>query len=160
MDDFLDAEDERRILRLCAQYCHYFSHGLAEDFAALFTPEGRFTRLYAGAAQHGNFGNPAGSVQGTADLTALVRQRAGVFRNMVRHHQTDIVVRPGKDGDHAVAKSYMLVTDWRDGPGKLTGTAEVYAEFARTAAGWRFQSITLATHPRAPDQPERPLPKA
>ena len=150
---FIDVEDERQILRLYALYCHTFNHGEAEAWAGLFAPDGSFTRLNAGAAQHGNFGNPAGTTSGTAKLVELAKGRREMFKGLVRHQQTDMVIEPGKDGDHARGKSFILVTDWRDGPGRLAAVGDCDAEFVRTPAGWRFASITLSTLPRANVQP-------
>jgi hypothetical protein len=147
--DFVPADDERRILRLYALYCHYFNHGEAESWAALFAENGSFTRLNAGARQHGNFGNPAGTVAGRDNLVAMAEGRREMFKGLVRHQQTDMVIEPGRDGDHAVGKSFILVTDWRDGPGRLAAVGDCAAEFVRTEAGWRFLSITLSTLPRA-----------
>ena len=76
-----------------------------------------------------------------------------MFRGMVRHLQTDIVVQPGADRDHARGKSFILVTDWRNGPGEIRGCGDGEAEFVRTAEGWRFASVTLATYPRAAEAP-------
>jgi hypothetical protein len=150
---FLPAHDERQIVRLYALYCHYFNHGEAENWAGIFAQDGSFTRLNAGAKQHGNFGNPAGSVVGRADLIEMAKSRREMFKGLVRHQQTDMVIEPGRDADHAVGKSFILVTDWREGPGRLTAVGDCAAEFVRTAEGWRFLSITLSTLPRAAAQP-------
>ena len=56
---FIDAEDERQILRLYALYCHYLNHGEVEGWAALFSPEGCFTRLHTGAGAR-KFRQPGG----------------------------------------------------------------------------------------------------
>lgn len=156
--DFIDPEDERQILRLYALYCHTFNHGEAEAWANLFSDEGSFTRLNAGAKQHGNFGNPAGTATGTAALVALAQGRGELFKGLVRHQQTDMVIEPGKDASHARGKSFILVTDWRDGPGRLAAVGDCTAEFVRTPAGWRFASITLSTLPRASVPPTAPAP--
>ena len=150
---FLPVEDERQILRLYALYCHTFNHGEVEAWAAIFAPDGAFTRLNAGATQHGNFGNPSGSTIGTEDLIALAKGRREMFKGMVRHQQTDMIIEPGDGPDHARGKSFILVTDWRDGPGRLAALGDCAAEFVRTAVGWRFKSITLSTFPRAAPAP-------
>jgi hypothetical protein len=150
---FIDIDDERQIVRLFALYCHTFNHGAAEEWAGLFAADGRFTRLNAGAVQHGNFGNPAGTVAGTENLIEMAKGRREMFKGLVRHQQTDMIVEPGPDKDHAVAKSFILVTDWRDGPGRLAAVGDCTAEFVRTANGWRFQSITLSTLPRPTPAP-------
>lgn len=146
--EFLPVEDERQILRLYALYCHYFNHGEAEAWANLFTEDGSFTRLHTGAKQHGNFGNPAGTITGHAAMIEMQLGRKEMFKGKVRHFQTDMVITPGKDADHAVGKSFILVTDWRDGPGRTSGVGDCAAEFVRTPKGWRFSSIKLGTMPR------------
>lgn len=155
MQHFINVEDERRILRLYALYCHTFNHGEAEGWAGLFTTDGSFTRLNAGAKQHGNFGNPAGTTAGTENLIAMAKGRRELFKGLVRHQQTDMVIEPGKNVDHANGRSFILVTDWRDGPGRLAAVGDCTAEFVRTADGWRFASITLSTLPRPTAAPEK-----
>jgi hypothetical protein len=71
-----------------------------------------------------------------------------MFLGLVRHQQTDAVITPGEDSDHASGISFILLTDWRDGPGKLRAVGDCHAEFVRLPEGWRFQSITLSTLPR------------
>ena len=155
MQGFIDLEDERRILRLYALYCHTFNHGEAEAWAALFSADGRFTRLNAGAKQHGNFGNPAGTTSGTENLIEMAKGRRELFKGLVRHQQTDMVIEPGKNVDHATGRSIILVTDWRDGPGRLAAVGDCTAEFVRTAGGWCFANITLSTLPRPAVAPEK-----
>ncbi|MDI6028799.1 nuclear transport factor 2 family protein [Corticibacterium sp. UT-5YL-CI-8] len=154
MFEMLPVEDERQILRLYALYCHYFNHGEAEAWADLFVPDGAFTRLNAGAVQHGNFGNPAGTTTGRDNLLALSKGRRELFKCLVRHQQTDMVVTPGLDANHAVGQSFILVTDWRDGPGRLAAVGDCTAEFVRLADGWRFARITLSTLPRLTPDPK------
>lgn len=157
---FVPVEDERHILRLYALYCHYFNHGEAENWAALFAEDGAFTRLNTGAKQHGNFGNPAGTVSGRGNLVAMAEGRRDMFKGLVRHQQTDMVIEPGRDRDHAIGKSFILVTDWREGPGRLAAVGDCATEFVRTEAGWRFLSITLATLPRMAPTPAQDEPAA
>jgi hypothetical protein len=142
IDAFTPVEDERRILRLYALYCHYFNHGEAGKWVDLFAPDGSFTRLNAAA------GAASGSTTGHAALTELALSRRGLFRGLVRHQQTDMVITPGKDADHASGISFILLTDWREGAGILRAVADCRAEFVRLERGWRFQSVTLSTLPR------------
>ena len=150
---FISPEDEQHIRRLYALYCHHFNHGNAEEWVSLFTEDGSFTRLNAGAKQHGNFGNPAGTTLGHDDLLKLALGRREMFKGLVRHQQTDMVIRPGRDTDEALGRSLILVTDWRDGPGRLAAVGECDAMFRRTGQGWRFVSITLNTLPRSAPPP-------
>lgn len=146
---FIAIDDERRILRLYALYCHTFNHGEAEAWADLFSEDGVFERLNASAAQHGGSGVGSGAVRGRAALLDMAKGRRELFKGLVRHQQTDMIVEPGEDADHARGRSFILVTDWRDGPGRLQAVGDCAAEFVRTPQGWRFRSITLSTLPKA-----------
>lgn len=148
LDRFIAAEDERRILRLYARYCHHFNHGEAENWVSLFAPDGSFTRLNPSAASPGKPANPPGKTQGHADLMSVALSRREMFQGRVRHQQTDIVIQPGEDEDHASGISFILLTDWREGAGLLRSVGDCKAEFVRLAEGWRFQSISLSTLPR------------
>ncbi|PJN96328.1 hypothetical protein CNY89_03185 [Amaricoccus sp. HAR-UPW-R2A-40] len=149
MLDFVPVEDEQKIRRLYALYCHYFNHGEAEAWVDLFAPEGSFRRLNPSAAAPGQAANPAGAVAGHKALMEMARGRREMFQGLVRHQQTDIVVTPGEDADRASGVSFILLTDWRDGPGKIRAVGDCHAEFVRLAQGWRFSSITLSTLPRS-----------
>ncbi|KQY25751.1 MULTISPECIES: nuclear transport factor 2 family protein [Rhizobium/Agrobacterium group] len=149
LNDFIPAEDERRIHRLYALYCHYFNHGEAEKWVELFAPNGTFTRLNASAAVPGKTANPAGSTVGHEALLDLARGRREMFRGLVRHQQTDIVLTPGTDGDYVDGISFILLTDWREGAGLLRAVGDCRAAFVRLTEGWRFQSIELSTLPRS-----------
>lgn len=141
-------EDEREIHRLYALYCHYFNHGEASKWVALFAPDGSFTRENPSAAVPGQQVNPAGTTKGHAALMEMALGRREMFKGLVRHQQTDIVLNRGQDVDHASGISFILLTDWRDGPGKIRAVGDCFAEFIRTDEGWRFQSIRLSTLPR------------
>lgn len=149
MRDFVPLEDEQRIRRLYALYCHYFNHGEAEKWVALFAPDGRFSRLNASTAAPGQAANPAGTTEGHAALLELALGRREMFKGLVRHQQTDIVITPGAGPERAEGISFILLTDWRDGPGKLRAVGDCHAEFVRLTEGWRFQSISLSTLPRS-----------
>lgn len=147
ISQFIPIEDERRIQRLYALYCHYFNHGEAEKWVSLFAPDGRFTRLNASTAAPGQQANPAGSTIGHEKLLEMAFSRREMFKGMVRHQQTDIVITQGGDADHANGVSFILLTDWREGAGKLRSVGDCRAQFTRLSQGWRFQSIELNTLP-------------
>lgn len=149
VDRFIDAEDERRILRLYALYCHGFAHGRPEDWVALFAEGGVFEKRNA---SQGGLGTSAETVTGHAELLAMTVGRRAMFRDQVRHQQTDIVILPGEDADHATGHSLILVTDWRSGAGRLAALGSCTCRFVRTAQGWRFARITLSSLP-APQDP-------
>ncbi|RDE07882.1 nuclear transport factor 2 family protein [Pelagibacterium lacus] len=144
----LPIEDERQILRLYALYCHTFNHGDAQDFVDLFTPEAGFVKLNTGVKEFGSLGTPKGDAHGHAELLDLALGRRELFKGLVRHQQTDMVICSGESEDVAWGKSFILVTDWRDGPGRLAAVGDCTASFARTSAGWRFSRIELSTLPR------------
>ncbi|WP_170297786.1 nuclear transport factor 2 family protein [Paracoccus litorisediminis] len=143
----LPVEDEQAILRLYALYCHYFNHGEARKWVELFAPDGSFTRLNPSATAPGQIANPAGSTTGHAALMEMALGRREMFRGLVRHQQTDIVLNPGPGPDRAEGISYILLTDWRDGPGKIRAVGDCFATFIRASGDWRFQSIELSTLP-------------
>ncbi|MEO9778052.1 MAG: nuclear transport factor 2 family protein [Sedimentitalea sp.] len=144
LDDFIDPEDERRILRLYALYCHFFAHGTPEDWVSIFTPDGVFAKL---SASQGGLGTQAQNVEGEAELLEMTLGRREMFQGQVRHQQTDIVVLPGADADSATGRSLILVTDWRSGEGRLAALGTCEATFRRTADGWRFARIELSALP-------------
>lgn len=148
LDRFIAAEDERRILRLYALYCHYFNHGEAENWVSLFAPDGSFTRLNPSTAAPGKAANPAGTTKGHVDLMSMALSRREMFQGRVRHQQTDIVITLGTDENRASGISFILLTDWREGAGLLRSVADCQAEFVRLPEGWRFQSIGISTLPR------------
>lgn len=143
--DFIDIEDERQILRLYALYCHHFNHGNVEEWVDLFAPDGSFTRLNPSA---GAQANPVGTTKGHDALRQMIGQRREMFRGLVRHQQTDMVITPGQDADHATGISFILLTDWREGAGHLRAVGDCHAEFRRLEQGWRFATIALSTLPR------------
>ncbi len=145
LDSFVAPEDERRIRRLYALYCHYFAHGAPEDWVSIFTPDGVFAKL---TASQGGLGTTAQTVEGSAELLEMTMGRREMFQGQVRHQQTDIVILPGDDADSAVGHSLILVTDWRSGQGRLAALGTCKAEFRRTEAGWRFKRIELTALPK------------
>ncbi|WP_370301440.1 nuclear transport factor 2 family protein [Pseudooceanicola sp.] len=145
LDSFVDPEDERRIHRLYALYCHFFAHGEPEEWVSIFTPDGVFAKL---SASQGGLGTSAQTVEGHAALLEMTKGRREMFQGQVRHQQTDIVILPGADADSAVGHSLILVTDWRSGQGRLAALGSCKSEFKRIAAGWRFQRIELTALPK------------
>lgn len=145
LDDFVDPEDERRIRRLYALYCHFFAHGTPEDWVSIFTPDGVFAKL---SASQGGLGTSAQTVEGHAALREMTLGRREMFQGQVRHQQTDIVILPGEDADSAVGHSLILVTDWRSGAGRLAALGTCKADFKRTEQGWRFARIELSALPK------------
>lgn len=149
VSDVMPVDDERQIYRLYALYCHYFNHGEAEKWASLFAPDGSFMRLNPSTAAPGQKANPAGRTVGHAALVEMALSRREMFKGQVRHQQTDIIITPGCDTNHANGISLILLTDWRDGPGRLRSVGDCHAEFVRLSEGWRFKSIELSTLPRS-----------
>lgn len=145
MTDLLPMEDERQIHHLYARYCHGFAHGSAQDWVDIFAADGVFEKHNP---SHGGLGTSAERVQGHADLMKMILGRREKFRGQVRHQQTDILLSPGKSRDEASGVSLILVTDWRDGSGRLAGLGHCTASVARGADGWRFTHLLLNTLPK------------
>lgn len=149
MLDFVPLEDGQKSRRLYALYRHYFNHGEAEAWVALFAPDGSFARLNPSAAASGQAANPAGAVAGRKAPMEMALGRRKMFQGLARHQQTDMVITPGADAGHASSVSFTLLTDWREGPGKIRAVGDCHAEFVRLPEGWRLRSLTLSTLPRS-----------
>jgi len=146
-DKILSLEDERQIIRLMNLYCHYINDGNAEEWAGLFSENGCFERLNPSPASVGGLETPAGATEGRDALHELMIGRRKIFRGLVRHQNSDIVLFKGDHDDHAVGRSTMLITDWRDGPGRVSVITDCRSEFVRKPDGWRIQSVRLKTLP-------------
>ena len=65
----------------------------------------------------------------------------------MRHQQTNIAIDP--DGpNQAKSLSYGMITDWRDGPGKIAMFANYHNRFRKTGDGWRFTAVAIDLLPR------------
>lgn len=146
-DPSVTPEDDTRIRALYARYCHYFDANRIADWAGLFTADGSFTRVNAPPAGKGGSGLPAETATGRAALVALGERAQASFRGLMRHQQTDIFIDM-TGPDSAEGTSYGLITDWRDGPGRIAMIGTYRTRLARQADGWRFASVAIDILPR------------
>jgi SnoaL-like domain len=141
-DKELPIEDEIRIRSMFAKYVHLLDTGDARGWGNLFTADGSWTRVNSPSRQLGGSGLPAETVEGRENLVQMaldvVKSR---FNGLVRHQMTDVYVEPGDDPDTARGLSRALITDWNDGPGKVSMVGDYKLEFRRTPDGWRIRSI-------------------
>lgn len=145
MEELLPIEDERQIRRLYARYCHGFAHGSAEDWVDIFALDGVFEKRNP---SHGGLGTAAEYVQGHDELMKMILGRREKFSGLVRHQQTDILLSPGPSANEAKGVSLILVTDWREGAGRLAALGHCTARFVNGPTGWRFAHLVLDTLPK------------
>ena len=119
--EMLDAEDERQIRFLMGHYVHLLDAAEDEKWAELFTEDGQWIRNNAAPVALGGSGIAAGTLTGRAALVDLVKRSISEnFRLLGRHMVSDLVVWRSQDADTAHGRCRMLITDWRDGPGKIS----------------------------------------
>ena len=144
----LPVDDELEIRSLFARYGHLADAGDVA-FGLLFTEDGSWTRLNSGNVGQGGTGLPPETIRGRAAMVQqmMVETVQRKFRGLVRHQMTDFYVEPGQSADEAIGYSRALITDWRDGPGKISMLATYHTRFVRTADGWLIQHIDCALLP-------------
>ena len=144
----LTLEDRLEIGNLFARYGRLVDGGDAEGYADLYTEDGSFDRINPLVDGTGS-GLPAQAFRGRAALAQLVRDIAVTFQGKMRHQLTDIYVEPTGEPGEARGTCYALITDWRDGPGKLSMHATYRMSIVRTDDGWRFKDVTIERLPAA-----------
>jgi len=145
----LSVEDRLEIQSLYSRYGRCVDGGLAEEYAALFTEDGSFARTNESPSAAGGSGLPPQSFEGREALIALVNHLAKVFQGKMRHQLTDIQVDPGAGPDDAVGVCYGLITDWREGAGRLSMHCTYRTTLRRTPDGWKFDKMKLERLPAA-----------
>ncbi len=145
----LATDDELEIRSLFARYGHLADAG-DPMFGELFTEDGSWTRLNTGNAGQGGTGLPQETIRGRAAIVQrmMVETVQARFQGLVHHQITDLYLEPGATPDEATGHARALITDWRDGPGRISMFARYGIRFARTADGWRIRSMDCALLPR------------
>lgn len=117
------AADELDIMELVARYNHAIDHRRADDFAAVFAPEGE---LWADGALR---------ARGTAALAEHIRkaERTG---QQIRHWPCNPLVRVS--GDAATLRMYVLAWDVTGGGMRAQIMAEYDDALARVDGRWKF----------------------
>jgi ketosteroid isomerase-like protein len=145
----LSIEDQLEIQSLYSRYARCVDSGDADGYVALFTEDGSFTRTNASPASAGGSGLPPQAFVGRAALHKLVRDLAEVFQGKMRHQLTDIHIEGGADADSARGVCYGLISDWREGAGRLSMHCTYDTVIVRTPGGWRFHEMKIERLPNA-----------
>lgn len=142
----LSLEDHHEIMQLYARYGRCVDGGDADGYVGLFTEDGSFARTNPIVEGTGS-GLPPAKFEGHAALQRLVEDLATQFRGKMRHQLTDILIEPGEEDGEAHGVCYGLITDWREGSGKLSMHGTYQMRIVRTPLGWRFTDVALSRLP-------------
>jgi len=143
----LPVDDELEIRSLFARYGHLADAG-DPNFVRLFTEDASWTRVNSPPAAHGGSGLPPETIRGHDKLAALMEDvMKKKFRQRMHHQMTDFYVVPGATADDAMGHARALITDWRDGPGKIAMFGKYDVRFRRTGDGWRISEVTVRVLP-------------
>lgn len=124
----LSIEDRLDIHDLFARYCFLVDQGKADEWTALFTPDGVFD--VPGLA----------NMVGSAQIRQIAEMVAGKSQGKWRHQITNLLAEAGGTPDVANVTMYSLVTDW-SGAGTV-GTFNDYSGRLRKIAGvWRIVEL-------------------
>lgn len=146
--DRLPIEDDLAIRFMFSKYAHLADSGDAEGWADLFTEDASWTRVNSPSRDKGGSGQPAGTMTGRSQLAQMVVDTVHVrFNYLCRHQITDVHLACGDDPDSAIGLARALITDWTEGPGKISMVADYDLTFARTAGGWKISSIACTLLP-------------
>lgn len=149
-EECVPVADDLAMRNLLARYAHYADAGDPDRFAALFVQDGSWTRENSPPASLGGSGLPSQTVTGHAQLRRMIEESIiARFRRLFRHQMTDILIEPGDGPDIAHGLCRALITDWREGGGKIAMCATYRSVFVRTPEGWRFRSVRVSVLPTA-----------
>ena len=144
---FVAPADELQIRNLIARYAYAIDGGETEAFASLFLEDGVWMRENAPPATQGGSGPPQ-TVRGRSGLMDLIETAIiGRFQRKARHQMTDVLVEPGPDENSAKVLYRALVTDWREGPGRVSMCVNYTAACVRTDNGWKFATVSARVLP-------------
>jgi hypothetical protein len=145
--DVLAPADELQIRNLIARYAYAIDGGEKEAFASLFLEDGAWSRENPPPATQDGSGPPQ-AVRGRAGLMDLIETAIiGRFQRKARHQMTDVLVEPGSDENSAKVRYRALVTDWREGPGRVSMCVNYTAACVRTDDGWKFATVSARVLP-------------
>jgi hypothetical protein len=144
----LPLDDELEIRSLFARYGHLADVG-NPAFVDLFTEDATWTRANSPAQSQGGSGLPPETIRGHAKLLVMMSETMlKRFKGLVHHQMTDFYVEPGAGANEAVGHSRALITDWRDGPGKIAMFGTYTTHFTKTTRGWRIRDIVVEVLPK------------
>ena len=136
----LTADDRAEIRQLVASYAHALGTCAADDYAALFTPDGRFSTTEFRVPKHRELYGASATLQGHAQLRELVQTEEHCMKDASPANRSprslpDLEIKPSPEG--ATGKAHFAKDGWYE---------DVYV---RTAEGWRFKSRMVFMPPRA-----------
>ena len=144
---FVAPADELQIRNLIARYAYAIDGGEKEAFANLFLEDGAWSRENPPSATQNDSGPPQ-AVRGRMGLMDLIETAIiGRFQRKARHQMTDVLVEPGPDENSAKVLYRALVTDWREGPGRVSMCVNYTAACVRTDDGWQFATVSARVLP-------------
>jgi hypothetical protein len=123
----LTTEDRLDIAELFARYSRYVDRNQADDWLALFLPEGSFEIV--GVMK----------LDGTEQLAGMPAMLAQQSGGRWRHQITDLITEAGPDENSAIAVATGLITDWNRGT--LVGSADYRAGLRRVNGNWRIATL-------------------
>jgi hypothetical protein len=148
MRSVLPPVDDLALRNLLARYAMFADAGDGPGFAALFTDDGEWVRENESPSSLGGSGLPPITITGRNDIAAMIsRVVDGAFQLKFRHQMTDLLMEAGNHTDEAHGVSRALITDWREGPGKLAMCATYHWRFRRTSDGWLIAFVRLRLLP-------------
>lgn len=121
----MSTTDRLDLLELYARYAWAYDGGHAEEYAALFTPDGRFERP------------GAEPVCGRGDLAGLVTAAQGRGSGYT-HVTSNVVVAATSDG--ASGRAYVVLLRIEPGAVSLLAAGRYHDEFVRMPDGWRIST--------------------
>jgi SnoaL-like domain len=147
-DDQLPVADDLALRNLVARYAYFADAGDLDAFANLFVKDGSWTRENTPAAARGGSGLPAETVVGHDKIKTMIDESIiKRFNRKFRHQMTDVLIEPGDGPDDAKGRSRALITDWREGAGKIAMCGAYTWRFVRTPDGWRLKSASVNVLP-------------
>jgi hypothetical protein len=148
MQSALPPVDDLALRNLVARYALFADAGDGLGIAALFTDDGEWVRENESPSRFGGSGLPPTTVVGRNDIAALISRVVDAdFQRKFRHQMTDLLLEPAYNTDEARGFCRALITDWRDGPGKLAMCATYHWKFRRASDGWLIASVRLSLLP-------------
>jgi hypothetical protein len=144
---FVAPAGELQIRNLIARYAYAIDGGEKETFASLFLEDGAWSRENPPPATQDGSALPQ-AVRGRTGLMDLIETAIiGRFQRKARHQMTDVLVEPGTDENSAKVLYRALVTDWREGPGRVSMCVNYAAACVRADDGRKFATVSARVLP-------------
>lgn len=124
----LDVADRMDIHDLFARYCFLVDENRADEWVALFTPDGVFD--VPGLAR----------MEGREQVRRIIEMVSANSKGKWRHQLTNILAEPAADADSATFKIYGLVTDW-SGNGAVSTFNDYSGKLRKIDGEWRIAEI-------------------